>query len=537
VTTLDDLKAHHDAEGGHSELYAKIMETAQRVAPSKRRRSKPSTARAVATLAGGTPLTRNGVRSSYGHWRRKIRRTRRRAVAAGVVAKAGVKLGWKAGKITGNAVLHPIRTAKYVICVLFVLIILTPVTFPQVTRGAGTAGGWIMPSGFACDTPTEPLPVGGVQGIAAWAGNLVHQASTAPSDPAVMRDGILGFYRNVGATVQVFRNGVKGLAPPTQPAPAPGSAAAQVGMQTAAACCSGTPGMQAASLSAAGSSGVDVQPAVAVARIALEVFPEDPVHAVAIAGAESGWNPDATHYNNDDHASIDYGIWQVNGYWHKDLLAMGSWRKAEDNAMMARKVYDDAGGSWSPWSTQDSGAWKAYEDRARQAVNVAQGQAGPQVPLDVPGVPPLAQSQCETPGTILASFPGRPGPAQVEAAIRYAMAQRGKPYRYGSAPQVLGQPAPATFDCSSLVDSAYLAAGVDLPGRQTTATLISQGTPVTRPELLRGDVVFLSSGHVGIALDGDTMVVAPQTGDVVKVERIYAFWAARRIVPQVSVTA
>ena len=90
------------------------------------------------------------------------------------------------------------------------------------------------------------------------------------------------------------------------------------------------------------------------------------VVAVAVAGAESGWNPNATHVNAD--GSVDYGEWQINSV-HADLLAAGDWRDPYSNARMARQVWADAGGSWSPWATFTSGAYSTRMSAAMVAVN------------------------------------------------------------------------------------------------------------------------------------------------------------------------
>lgn len=79
--------------------------------------------------------------------------------------------------------------------------------------------------------------------------------------------------------------------------------------------------------------------------------------AVAVARAESGWNPKITNRNNN--GSIDYGLFQINSI-HEAILAGGNWADAQQNAAMAFKVWTDAGGSWGPWVTYWSGAYRQY---------------------------------------------------------------------------------------------------------------------------------------------------------------------------------
>lgn len=105
-------------------------------------------------------------------------------------------------------------------------------------------------------------------------------------------------------------------------------------------------------------------------------------------------------------------------------------------------------------------------------------------------------------------------------AVAYAMQQIGMPYIWGAT-------GPNGYDCSGLVVAAYRAIGISLP--HFTGDLLGLGTPVSRANLRPGDLVFLSSSHVGLAIDGDRVVVAPQSGESVKVQSIYAFYAARRI--------
>ena len=57
-------------------------------------------------------------------------------------------------------------------------------------------------------------------------------------------------------------------------------------------------------------------------------FPaEQVITAVAIAGAESGYDPAATHLNSD--GSTDYGLWQINSI-HTVLLTQGDWLRRLD---------------------------------------------------------------------------------------------------------------------------------------------------------------------------------------------------------------
>lgn len=110
--------------------------------------------------------------------------------------------------------------------------------------------------------------------------------------------------------------------------------------------------------------------------------------------------------------------------------------------------------------------------------------------------------------------------SSAEKAVAYALSKLGRPYVWGAT-------GPNAFDCSGLVQAAFKAAGISLP--RTTKTIISRGMAVSRNALQRGDLVWTGSGHMGIYVGDNKMVHAPQTGDVVKVQTIWAFYAARRV--------
>ncbi len=108
-----------------------------------------------------------------------------------------------------------------------------------------------------------------------------------------------------------------------------------------------------------------------------------------------------------------------------------------------------------------------------------------------------------------------PGPAAA-AAINYAIAQLGTPYVWADETPGVG------FDCSGLVQSAYHAAGIDLP--RTAQTQYDMGPPLPPGSPLEpGDLVFFGSSpanvtHVGIYLGQGEMIDAPHTGAVVRIE-------------------
>jgi cell wall-associated NlpC family hydrolase len=100
-------------------------------------------------------------------------------------------------------------------------------------------------------------------------------------------------------------------------------------------------------------------------------------------------------------------------------------------------------------------------------------------------------------------------------AVAYALAQRGKPYRWGAE-------GPAAFDCSGLTWAAWRSAGVTIP--RTAAGQLA-GLPRVRGPLRHGDLlVYASSGpsrrHVAMVVDHGRMVEAPAAGVGVRVARL-----------------
>ncbi|MGY1652744.1 NlpC/P60 family protein [Geodermatophilus sp. SYSU D01119] len=109
-------------------------------------------------------------------------------------------------------------------------------------------------------------------------------------------------------------------------------------------------------------------------------------------------------------------------------------------------------------------------------------------------------------------------PAETLAAVTAAMDTLGRPYAPGTA-------GPDSWDCGSLVSTVYRDAGIDLPVDQ--AGLFAVTTPVDLADVLPGDLVFLGTpesglGHVGIALDGQTMLAADGRAGAVVVRRLPA---------------
>lgn len=124
----------------------------------------------------------------------------------------------------------------------------------------------------------------------------------------------------------------------------------------------------------------------------------------------------------------------------------------------------------------------------------------------------------------LAASGSAPSPASAPAlaagrgrgaiAARFAFAQLGKPYHWGSA-------GPGSYDCSGLTMAAWAAAGVHLP--HSSGGQFVAGAHVSQSSLMPGDLVFYGRPihHVGVYVGGGRMISSPHTGTVVKIQNAF----------------
>ncbi|WP_459798954.1 C40 family peptidase [Herbidospora sp. RD11066] len=104
-----------------------------------------------------------------------------------------------------------------------------------------------------------------------------------------------------------------------------------------------------------------------------------------------------------------------------------------------------------------------------------------------------------------------PASGNARAALDFAFAQIGKPYRYGGT-------GPGSWDCSGLVQASWRAGGVSLPRTSYEQWAWGKNRQVPISDLQAGDLVWHSGfGHVGLYTGQGSVVHAPQTGDVVKI--------------------
>ncbi len=122
--------------------------------------------------------------------------------------------------------------------------------------------------------------------------------------------------------------------------------------------------------------------------------------------------------------------------------------------------------------------------------------------------------------------PADPGPAPApsngaQAAIAFARAQLGEPYRWGAS-------GPNAWDCSGLTAEAWAAGGKSLPHYSVAQYDVS--TPISGGQLRPGDLVFWGEGsnpgsiyHVALYVGNGQIIHAPRTGRPVTQESLH-YW-------------
>ncbi|MGW0996580.1 NlpC/P60 family protein [Streptomyces sp. NPDC002520] len=184
----------------------------------------------------------------------------------------------------------------------------------------------------------------------------------------------------------------------------------------------------------------------------------------------------------------------------KDALARTA-RKALDTeqalAGKQRKARDDVQGRLA--------------DVERLLASLTPEQLGAVAQLEQDGVA-TAQRKLTTSGAL---GPDRPATTEGNLAVRYAMAQLGKPYQWGAT-------GPASYDCSGLTSQAWDRAGTPIP--RTSQEQWARLTRIPLNELRPGDLVvyFPDATHVAMYVGDGKVVQAPRAGEPVKISPIGA---------------
>lgn len=169
-------------------------------------------------------------------------------------------------------------------------------------------------------------------------------------------------------------------------------------------------------------------------------------------------------------------------------------------------------------------AGENYWRQAERAAGIVTAVQGSSVALDCGGDGPPVVEQVA--GGRLGLPQGYAIPAgtsvPAQTAVTFALAQLGKPYLWGGE-------GPDAYDCSGLMQTAWARAGVPI-GRVVGQQMFN-GVPTTLDALRPGDMVMIPGalgtmahpGHVGMYIGYGLLVVAPKTGDVVRVRRLEPF--------------
>ncbi len=101
--------------------------------------------------------------------------------------------------------------------------------------------------------------------------------------------------------------------------------------------------------------------------------------------------------------------------------------------------------------------------------------------------------------------------------VAEASKHRGKPYKYGAT-------GPSRFDCSGFTKYVYSRFGRNLPHSSAQQYKVSRKVAKSAKQV--GDLIFTRNssgriGHVGIYAGSGRFWVAPKSGDVVKLQKIY----------------
>lgn len=161
------------------------------------------------------------------------------------------------------------------------------------------------------------------------------------------------------------------------------------------------------------------------------------------------------------------------------------------------------------------------------ADEVPPAPADPQ-PDPQPAPEPQPESAPDDPEPAPAPLPADPGPTtppppsgDARAAIAFARAQLGEPYRWGAA-------GPGAWDCSGLTMGAWSAGGRSLP--HYSVAQYEESTPIAATALRPGDLVFWGSSgspssiyHVALYTGGGRIIHAPRTGRPVTEESMH-YW-------------
>lgn len=240
---------------------------------------------------------------------------------------------------------------------------------------------------------------------------------------------------------------------------------------------------------------------------------------------ESGWNPRAVSgAGAEGIAQFLPSVWPT---WGRNDDGTGNVSPFNPrDAIVAQGRYDCSLASTAQHLISTGQAHGTAPNLALAAYN-----AGPGAIEQAHGIPQVAAAYVRGIDSLATSkYPAiTTGASQAgQAAVAAAKAALGTPYQLGGSCSNPHGPDPSGWcDCSSLVQTAWRAAGVSIP--RTTYQQWRVGTPVASVSQLQpGDLVFINGsdataagpGHVGMYAGNGMLINAPQTGQVVRYEPV-----------------
>lgn len=115
-----------------------------------------------------------------------------------------------------------------------------------------------------------------------------------------------------------------------------------------------------------------------------------------------------------------------------------------------------------------------------------------------------------------------------EELVKTAQSFVGVPYLWG------GSSATTGFDCSGLAMTVYQLNGLNLP--RSSKEQYEEGTPVDKDDLIRGDLVFFTTGgkhkvsHVGIYVGEGRFIHAPSRGKNIRMDSLSRSYYKKRYI-------
>jgi cell wall-associated NlpC family hydrolase len=223
-------------------------------------------------------------------------------------------------------------------------------------------------------------------------------------------------------------------------------------------------------------------------------FPESAIPTMmAIAKAESGWNPAAVNRSNRN-GSIDQGLFQINSVHRNNPWYPKNPLDPYQSAVAAYNIWKGAGGTYRDWTVYNSGAYKKFLTAA----------------------PPIQKSAAWANPTVMVGNTAVSGPT---GQTRLTAVQKGMNYIASGVGYIWGGNNLAKgVDCSGLVQQIYRQLGISLP--RTAQQQAFYGTKAPISSLRPGDLVAwnngasrgLQVGHIAIYAGGGQIIESYQSG-------------------------